>query len=101
MISMLVLAIFGGAGRRVQSGIESRARNLVQGIGDGPNQIFYTVTRDSGNGVEFQAALPAEIAKSFQPRAIGCGVQLSRNDDQRFMDKGRAKCFKLAVDDFE
>jgi len=101
MMILLVLAIFGGAGRRVQSGIGSRARNLVQGIGDGTDQIFHTVTGNSGNGVEFKIALLAKIAKSFEPRAIGRGVQLGGDGDHRFFGEGRAKGFEFAVDDFE
>src|SRR6267378_5869512 len=68
MLFLLALAIFDRTGRRVQSGIGSRARNLVQGIGDGTNQIFHTVTGNSRNGVEFKIALLAKIAKSFEPR---------------------------------
>src|SRR5713226_904893 len=76
-------------------------RNLVQAIGDRSNQFFHALTRGSRNGVEFQVALLAEIAKHFEPRAIGRGVQLSGNDNHRFFDEGRAKGFELAVDDFE
>src|ERR1700686_5900070 len=98
---LLALAVFGLNERRVQSGIRGRARNLVQGIGDRPNQIFHTVTRNSGNGVKFKVAQLAEIAKSFETRTIRGGVQLGGNDDHRFLDEGRAKGFELAVDNFE
>src|SRR6266436_367348 len=101
MMLLLALAVFGVTGRRVQSGIRGRARNLVQGIGNGPDQIFHTVTRNSGNGVKFKVAPLAEIAKSSETRAIGGGVQLRGSDDHRFLDEGRAKGFELAVDNFE
>ena len=64
---LLALAIFGGTGR-VQRGIGSRARNLLQGIGDGTDQIFHAVTGNSGNGMKFKVALLARIAKNFEPR---------------------------------
>src|SRR5260370_41749875 len=101
MMLLLALAVFGVTGRRVQSGIRGRARNLVQGIGNGPDQIFHTVTRNSGKGVKFTVAPLAALAKSSETRAIGGGVQLRGGDDHRFLDEGRAKGFELAVDNFE
>ncbi len=95
---MLVLTL---SSRRIKRGIVNRARNLLQSIGDGTDQLFHAVTRDSRNGVEFQVALLAKIAQSFEARAIGRGVQLGGNNDHRFFDEGGAKGFKLAADNFE
>src|SRR5256712_9093874 len=87
--------------RGVDRGIGNRARDLVQSIGDGANQIFHAVTHDSGNGVEWKIAALAEIAKSFETRAIRRGVQFGGDDDHRFFDEGSTEGFELAIDDFE
>jgi len=79
----------------------SRAGNLVQGVSDGPNEIFHAVTRGGGDGVECQVALLAKTPKNFETRAIGSGVQLGGNHDHRFFDERHAEGFEFAVDDFE
>jgi hypothetical protein len=101
MIILPSIPALGWSGWRVQSGIRSRTRNLVQGIGDGPNQIFHTVASDGRNRMELELPALAEIAKSVEPHCVGGGVQFGGNEDHRFFDERRAKCFKLAVDDFE
>src|SRR2546422_3182799 len=87
--------------RGVDRGIGNRARDLVKSIGDGANQIFHAVTHDSGNGVEWKIAALAEIAKSFETRAIRRGVQFGGDDDHRFFDEGSTEGFELAIVDLQ
>jgi hypothetical protein len=74
------------------------ARNFVESIGDGADQIFHAVTGNGGNRVEFEVALLAESLKLFKACAVSGGVQLSGNDDHRFFDEGWTKGFQFSVD---
>ena len=51
--------------------------------------------------MEFEFALLAEIAKSFEARAVGGGVELGGDDDHGFFGEGRAEGYELAIDDLE
>ena len=51
--------------------------------------------------MEFKVSVLAKVLKRFEPRAVGCGIQLSGNDDHRFFDEGRAKGFQLSIDDLK
>ena len=79
----------------------SRARDLVQSIGDGTDEILHAVASNGGNGVEFENAPLAIIAQRFEPSAVRGGVELGGDDNHRFFRQGFAEGRKLAVDDFE
>src|SRR5271169_1936842 len=87
--------------RQVQRSVVRRARNFVQSVSDGANEIFDAIAGNGGDGMEFEAALFAEIPEYFEPRVVCGGVKLGSNYHQRLFCQGCAEGGKLAVDDFE
>ncbi len=78
-----------------------RARNLVQSIGHGTDEILHAIACGGGDGVEFKAALFAEITQRFEARAVGGGIQFGGNQDHGLFGERFAEGGKLAVDHFE
>jgi len=77
------------------------ARNFIEGVGDGTDQIFHAVTDNRRYSVEFKVALLAKIPKLIEMRRIGRSVQLGGNDNHRLFDKRSAKSFQLSIDDLK
>ncbi len=84
--------VSAGERRFVQS---RRRRNrlgrlqALESVGHAADQFGDAFAAGRGNGVKFQAALRAEIAKFFEARAIGGGVELGGHDDHRLFRQRR------------
>src|ERR1700730_12896868 len=87
--------------RQVQRRIVGYAGDFVQSVRNGTNQLFHIVPRGRRNGMEYKAALLAQIPERLEPRAVGGGVELASDNDHGFFRQGFAEGLELAVDDFE
>src|SRR5579864_2314235 len=81
----------GRGGLEVGMGFAGDAGNLVESVSDAADEFADTFAGGRGNGVKFEIALLAEIAKRFETRAVGSGVQLGGNYNHGFFGKGIAE----------
>jgi len=94
--------IFRRSQRQVERGVVGRARNLVQGIGHGTDEILHPVTRNGRDGLKFEAALLAELAQGYEARAIRSGVEFwSRTTIMGFSVSDSLKAASSPLNDFK
>src|SRR5260370_42240436 len=63
--------------------------------------MFHTLPGNSGDGMKFKILPAAEIAQSFEPRAVRCCIQLRGNDNHRLQSQRFAEGRELAADHLE
>src|SRR5579859_8137590 len=76
-------------------------RNLVEGIGDGADEIFDTRSDGGGDGVKREIVFLAEGAEFFDASKVRGGVEFGRDDNHGLFGEGFAEGAELAIDDFE
>src|SRR5262249_8528681 len=91
---------FGGRFVRVRMG-RSGLRNLVEGIGNGADEVFDAGAGGGRNGVEWEVVFFREGAKFVDACEVGSGVELGSDDDHGFRGQGSAEGPELARNDFE
>lgn len=63
--------------------------------------MFHTLPDNSGDGMKFKILPAAEIAQSFEPRAVRRCIQLRGNDNHRLQSQRFAEGRELAADHLE
>jgi hypothetical protein len=74
---------------------------LVEGVGDGKDQVADAFAGGGGNRVEREIALFAEVAELFEACAVGGGVEFGGYDDHWLFAEAFAESKQLAIDDFK